>query len=190
MEDLDTVVQGKIDGDTEFLSSLAELSDEDKSAKVEEKRKELTKVVWKETLEAKTKAEKIAEDQKGRAIKAEAKAKESKPNEEIVLTPKDTVALMNAKVETEDIDEVVNWANFKKVPVAEAIKDPTLKTILAQRVEQRTTAQVTITKGGQHGASKETGEQILNKARTGQLPETDADMEKLTEARIASKLKK
>ena len=102
------------------------------------------------------------------------------------LTPKDVYALMNAKVAEEDIEQVADYAKFKKISVAEALKLTVVKTMLEESAEQRTTANATQTRGGARGTSQVKGEDILSKAeKTGELPESEEDIQKLFLARQA-----
>ena len=82
--------------------------------------------------------------------KAEAKTEEKSevkapnlvaPSQE--LSSKDALLLAKAEVDLDDVDEVVDFAKYRKIPIAEAIKNPTLKAILKDRVEERTTALAT-----------------------------------------------
>lgn len=145
-----------------------------------------------------TKAEEIANNQKIRAEKAERELKELRSknipesnNENQSLTAKDTLALIEAKVSSEDFDEVTRVAKILGKPVSEALKDTTLQTILATRGEERRTANATMTRGGTRGASKVDGEDLLRRAETtGEVPDSEADMQKLFQARQARKLKR
>lgn len=103
------------------------------------------------------------------------------------LSPKDYLALTEHKVTSEDFDEVIRVAKILGKPVNEALKDKTLQSILNDRNEERLTAQATQTKGSR-SASKTTGADILEKARRGEFPKTDADIDKLVEARFQAKL--
>lgn len=131
----------------------------------------------------------LADDYKKRAEIAEGENKKLKKpvhsqNDE--LTPKDVYALMNAKVAEEDIEQVADYAKFKKISVAEALKLSVVKTMLEESAEQRTTANATQTRGSARGTSQVKGEDILSKAeKTGELPESEEDIQKLFLARQA-----
>lgn len=111
--------------------------------------------------------------------------------EEVQLTPMDAILLSKMNVtEKEDIEEVLAYANFKKIPVSEALNNSTVKTILAERKEQRDTAQATNTGTARRGSSKLSDEQIVANVDEGKFPD---DPEALAEARMnlkKSKLKK
>ena len=145
-----------------------------------------------EDVEVLKKKAKLAENYKIRAEKAEKelKAKKSeKPQEEKVgLSELDIFALVKANVSEEDLDEVKNFAGYRKISVAEALKDKTLKSILSDRAEERRSAEATETKG-QRPSSQTSPEAVLAKASRGELPEKDEDIEALAKARIEAKLK-
>lgn len=136
-----------------------------------------------------------------RAKKAEAEAKalkakkpkeptdEQKPVEKQTgITPIDTIALMTAKVtEQEDIEFVAEYAQFKGISVAEALKSSVVKTEMADRQEKRATAEATNTGTARRGTSKPTAEAIMSNVEKGKFPENPED---LAEARFNAKFKK
>lgn len=99
------------------------------------------------------------------------------------LGTKDLYALMEAKVPQEDIDEVVEYAAFKKISVAEALKSSVIKTSLAEKAEQRTTAEAANVGASKRGTGKVPDDVLLAKAAKGELPENDADIERLARLR-------
>lgn len=103
------------------------------------------------------------------------------------LSIKDMHALRD--VAEDDLEDVQEYAQFKKISISEALKSPTLKTILTQKAEERKTAMATATKGGAKAISKTTGEDLLRKAEsTGEVPDDDASLQKLVEARRDRKI--
>ena len=133
---------------------------------------------------------KKAEDEL-RKLKKDPSQKEKK-EDGLVLSPKDNLALIRAEVEDEDLDEVLEYARFKKVSVNEALKLPLLKARLAELKQERATAIATQTKGGNRGQTKVSAETILAKAKQGDLPEeTDEEgIAKLVDAEWEAKNKK
>ena len=120
----------------------------------------------------------------------EAKAKGEVKVEEQSLTTKDALALVNAKVSNEDYDEVIRVSKVLGKTIGEALKDKTMLTILNERVEERRTAEATLIGKQKRGSSKNTGEDILDKAeKTGEVPEDEEGMQKLFQARMARKTK-
>lgn len=138
-------------------------------------------------IEDAAKAKELAENYKVRAEKAEKLKKESrKEPSDSSLTQKDMLALTYAKVAVEDVDEVTKYAAYRGVSVADALKDKTLQTILADKTEERASAAASQSRSPRM-SSQITGESILQKAREGQLPESEADMAKMVEAEFAAK---
>lgn len=102
---------------------------------------------------------------------------------------KDLLALKDADVSAEDLDEVREYASFRKVSLAEALQSKTLKAILAERKEERRTAQATETKSPR-GIAKVTGEDVLRKAeQLGEVPDSIDQMKAMLQARLDRKRK-
>lgn len=138
------------------------------------------------------KAEELAQNYKIRAEKAERKVKEpeNKPVQAqntaigaVNLTPIDTIAIMRANVPEDDITDVVEYAQFRKISIAEALKSSTVKNILAEKEEQRTVAQATNTGATRRGSTKVSDEALAQKAYRGELPESDEEIRRLYKAR-------
>lgn len=141
---------------------------------------------------ARLEAEKLDLDEKNKKLYARLK-KEEKPalKQEVSndgLSNKDVLFLAKADVHEDDIDELLEWAKFKKVPVQEAFK--LLKSTLDVRNEERRTAQATQIRGGARGSAKVNGEELLAKAqRTGEVPDTTEGMQALFQARLKRMIK-
>lgn len=170
---------------TEAVEDETPAEDSEDLEVLQEKNKRLFERAKKAEAEAKLlKAERLKSEE-------QAKAKADKPvpsQKQDGLTPIDTIALINAKVfEKDDIEFVAEYAQFKKIPVSEAIKSSVVKSELAQRQEQRQTAEATATGNVRRGSGKVTDEQVWQQAQEGKLPD---DPEVLARARFASKLKK
>lgn len=104
------------------------------------------------------------------------------------LTSRDTIAIINAKVHDDDIDEVVEYAAFKGIPLAEALKHPVVKATLAENQEARDAAEATNTGRNRGGNATVTGESLLEKAqKDGSIPEKEGDLDKMLDARYKSK---
>lgn len=101
------------------------------------------------------------------------------------LNSKDLIALVNAKINEEDIDDVVEYATFKKMSIAEALKSPVVKSLISEKEAVRKTANATNTGANKRSSTvKPTGETLLQKARAGEFPD---DVQALVKARIESK---
>lgn len=137
-----------------------------------------------ETPEAKRARLKRQLEQLDKKLGIKEEKKEEK-NEE-GLSRKDIIYLAKADINEADVDEVVNYAEKMGVSVKDAHEH--FKPILKIRQEERATAQATQTKSPR--SSKVTSESILEKARQGQAPESDEDIEKLVEAEMNAKLAK
>lgn len=132
------------------------------------------------------KAKEIAENQRIRAEKAEKAKKEDKGDKEN-LSLSDIRALSD--VHDEDVQEIVDYAKFKGVTIAEAKKTSAMQNYLSTQAEERRTAAVADTRGGQR-ATTINNTVILEKAKRGELSEKEEDIDKLVEARMEAKLKK
>ncbi len=156
---------------TETVNETSEESPDDKINRLEREKTELD-----------TKNKQLFE----RAKKAEEKSKETAPSNTPTLTTKDTLALVTAKIDPEDFDEIVEFAGYRKQSVADVLKDKTLQTILKDRATDRANAQASHVQGGSRGGAPKTSpEAILANASKGELPESDAGIAALTAARLA-----
>lgn len=133
-------------------------------------------------IEALEKENKTLKIQKAKNREKSEKKVEEKPTEDI--STKDLYSLMSAEVVEEDVSEVVDYAKFKGISVAEALKTETIKSILEGKKEARNVAQATNTGSSKKGTSSVSGEDILANANKGKLPESDEDFAKLAQARI------
>lgn len=158
-------------------------STEEPEETVEELRERLN-----QEQKAREKAEEIANNQRIRAEKAERKGEVApKPfnqsSKQPELSTKDLYALMDAKVPQEDVDDVVEYAKFAKIPVTEALKNNVVKTILRDKAEMRNVAEATNTGASRRTSGKVSDETILSKASKGELPESDEGIAQLIAAR-------
>ena len=137
-----------------------------------------------------SKAEELANSYKIRAEKAERLAKAqkvevkpevSKPN----MSTRDYIALVNAKINEEDIQEVEDYAKYKGISIADALKVGVVKTLLAEKEEMRKTAQATNVSNARRSSATVSPETILAKARKGDVPDGEDDIEKLVRSRKA-----
>ena len=165
--DLVASTQEKLDSDVDFQASLEGLTEEDKTNALEAKRQELLDAEVSQLAELAdkaTKAEEIARNQKIRAEKAEAEAKKPKKEDrkEDNLSIKDWKALQD--VPEEDIDEVIDFAKYKGVSIAEAKANPVVQTILKTRQEERKTAQATATSQSRKTSVKTGANELVKRA--------------------------
>ncbi len=198
MAELEASIQQKLDSDTDFQSSIAELSDEDKTAKIDErKQQEFDKEIsaLSENAEKAAKNEELAHNYKTRAEKAEAEAKAQKEKptpkneQKYSLEEIDDIAALTS-VPKEDRHEVLEHAKFKGITPAEALKSTYIKTFLKEQEELRKSANAANTGGGKRGTSKPSGEKILEDFQSGKIPESEEGIKDLVDAQWEKKKKK
>ena len=195
LDELQSSIATKVEGDADFQNTLAGLSDDEKATKVSERIAsdlETELVGLHEKAGKLSKAEELANNQRIRAEKAEAgkKAVVDSPKTDGTLSTKDTLALIAAKVDGDDFDEVVSYASFKKVSVSEALKDKTLQTVLRERGEERATAAATNARGKARMDTPPAPDMVISSAQKGILPTDDAGINELVSAEMNVKLKK
>jgi hypothetical protein len=129
-----------------------------------------------------------------RAKKAEADLKEAREklakantpeNKQEVLSTKDVLYLAKADVHEDDVSEVLEWAKFKKISVADAHKQ--LTATLQVRAEERKSAETANVSNVRRGPTTVKAETLLENAKSGKLPETDADIARLMDAKLRAK---
>jgi len=155
-----------------------------------------------EAREQTLKATEYNDNQRIRAEQAEEKAKEKygkKPAEEELPkkpleneTPKNDYSLQDIRalndVHDEDVETVEKFAQLYEISISEAKKHTDVQAIIKNREELRATAKATTTKGGRHGVSKATGKELLRKFnKSGDVPDSEADLDAMLEAEFKSK---
>lgn len=125
-KDILTLVEDKISEDTDFQTEIADLSDEDKEAKISEKKSELIKQKYATIAEKAKKDADIANNYKIRAEKAEGELKKPKPPESKPNDPQlsDELKLIARGLSDEAIEQAKVIAKGKSISLTEAIKDP------------------------------------------------------------------
>ena len=117
--------------------------------------------------------------------------KEPTPEAKDTLSTKDLLALNKADIHEDDLEEVLEYAKYKKISVTEALKTDIIKKTLAESVEKRQTADATSTGGNRSGSASKSGSKLLEKAEeTGELPESNEGIDKLVDARYSRMKKK
>jgi len=134
------------------------------------------------------KAEELAGNYKTRAEKAEAKAKETKPaakpeKKDAELSQSDLIAIIKADIPDDSIEDVKDVAKIKGISIAEALKTPIVKSLLAEKAEQKAVAEATSVGTARRTTGKVSPDVVLEKARKGDLPDSDAGLEALFKAR-------
>lgn len=169
---MNTLVQEKIEQDTDFQSTLETLDDAEREQAIQDKRNELVEAEY----ERLRKADELAKNYKIRAEKAEQAAK-AKPageqtptKEDDGLSIKDSYALQAAGVPFEDVDEVTKAAKVLNLSIPEALKNDIVIAKLAQLKSFRETEQATNTKPGRPSAKEVSDDKILDDAAKGIIP--------------------
>lgn len=133
------------------------------------------------------KAKEIAENQRIRAEKAEAKAKAQPTQERTGLNAGDMMAIKNANITEKDMDLVEKFARDNSLSLRESLQHPHVKAILAYEEELRTSAVASNVENVRRGAVKVTDETLINNANSGKLPTNDDEIEALISARLKRK---
>src|ERR1035437_9092529 len=132
-----------------------------------------------------SKAEEIANNQRIRAEKAERENKSGVKTTQTAspkageLSTKDVYALMDAKVPESDIIEVQEYAILKGISIAEALRLQLMKSILADKTEQRKVASASNVGGSRRSSGAMTDQQLLEKAQKGDLPDSVEEIQRL-----------
>lgn len=134
------------------------------------------------------KAEAEAKLLKAERLKAEEKAKLPAKTPEPVkgigaMSQEDFYAVLKAEVPQEDINDVREYAALRNITVAEALKTNVVKTILSDKAEARNVEQAANVTSTKRGSGKVSDETLLERARKGELPDSDEDLTRLTRAR-------
>jgi len=129
-------------------------------------------------------------EEKNKKLYARAKAAEEKakgltpaPSQSDNLSTQDMYSLLQAQVPQEDMTEVVEYARFKKLSIADALKSNVVKTLLSDRAEERKTASATYTGTTRRAPQKVQSTTLIAKAEQGDFPDNDDDMARLWKAR-------
>lgn len=100
------------------------------------------------------------------------------------LSAAEVIALSKANIDPEDIDEVLEYAEYKKISVLEALKSHFIQATLSQKTEERNSAEA-IAKPGRRGSSKLSDKEVLALGDKGEIPEEL--MERYAELRLTRK---
>jgi hypothetical protein len=141
-----------------------------------------------ELYEQLRKAKGFQRDKTGKWVKPEPKVEEVKPAKDSDITLTELHSLLKANVPEEDTNDVRLFARSHGITITEALKDERCKAILRASAEIRKTSEAAAISGGRRGSLKPTGEQLIEKARKGELPITQEGMAEVSRARIEAKL--
>lgn len=174
--DLNSLIQERIDSDTEFQESISNLEDDEREQTIQEKKQELINQEYSSLVEKSKKDAELANNYKIRAEKAEKKTPKKETKEDkwqddsSTISQQDIITLSRAEIDEDDIPEVLEYAKFKSISIKEALNSSILKATLKEKEEERKTAQamnVKTQRPGQKGASDP---EILKKLSDGEIP--------------------
>ncbi len=127
------------------------------------------------------------EAQKDHWRKKATEKKETATEVASALNSKDLLAIMQNNVHEDDIDEVTEFANFKKISVSEALKTDVVKTILSNNAEFRKTSEVANAVPARKGVSKVSDESLLSNLSKGIIPDSKEEAERIFWAKRGGK---
>lgn len=173
---------------------LGEKTEEDLINEWEEKKAKELEAEKQKILDEAQKAKELADNYKIRAEKAEKAERNVRKDDNETpkndLSQMDIIALVKADIADDDIDDIRDYARLKKISVKEALNSSVIKTLMAERKEERVTAQATSIGNNRAGSKAMTGNELLRKAEAGEFPESDEEVEKLVNTRFGSRLGK
>jgi len=140
-----------------------------------------------ETLEQKRARLKRQLEQTEKKMGIVPEKKQESPKNIEQLSTIDTIAIMKADIDTEDIPKVVEMAKLMNTTVAEALKTNAVRTILNEEKEQRRSAEATSVSSARRATSRVTDDMLIERAGKGIMPDNDADLQRLINARLAKK---
>lgn len=174
-----------------FNNTHAESQSDTERQNLEEDNSEDTedyKTKYEEAIAKANKLEEIARNQKIRAEKAEREAKSpstqrAETSKNASLSPEDLVSIVKAGIEPEDLHDVTDYAKFKGISVAEALKSSIVKATLAEKSEFRKTAEASNTGFARRGSAKISDSALIENARKGVFPDSEEDLKRLINLR-------
>lgn len=98
------------------------------------------------------------------------------------ISQTDLYALIKADVPQEDISEVSEYAKLKGISITDALQAPIVKAILKEKSDERTASNASHT-GRTTRTSTPTGDDLLEKAQRGDMPDKPEDIARLIRAR-------
>lgn len=113
--------------------------------------------------------------------KVETKVVKKESSKSKDLSTSEVLTIVKAGVHEEDIPDLQEYAQMKGISIKEALETSFIKTLISNKEEERKTAEATHTGSSKRNSGKVTDEELLEKAKSGNLPE---DPTKLAEARF------
>ncbi|MBU0598801.1 hypothetical protein KKF61_07515 [Patescibacteria group bacterium] len=134
-------------------------------------------------------------DELEKSGKPQGENKEPQGNQETQLSVKDSAFLQESKIPVDDWDDVLDYVKYKKqsdkdFDIKKALGSSVLKAELAAKAEERTASNAAHTKKGRGGSSKPDGQALLKQAeKTGEIPESDEEIDAMLDAEWENKSK-
>lgn len=116
-------------------------------------------------------------------VTTETKTEETETKSTNTLSQKDWIAIAKSDVHEDDIDEVLEYALFKKIQFADALKTNVIKNLLSEKAEARKVASATNTGTARKSNASVSDETLLSKASKGELPSSDEEIARLFKIR-------
>lgn len=171
--------------ENEGVETQEETQEEVELEEVESSTEEEETVDWKaKALEEEARRKKAEET----IEKAKKKSKTAPSVATNGLSTADIIALTRANIEDEDIDEVIDYAKYRKISVSEALKSTVVKATLSEKAEERKSAQAVYTGSGTRRAGGSiSDERLMADAQKGIMPDSEADLARLTILRMKNR---
>lgn len=144
----------------------------EKAMAKEKKSREITSKAIQQKIKYRTEAETL---RGGATKKPEAKSDEGDKGGNSDLSSMDMYTLMQNEVHQEDISEVSDFAKLKKISIADALKSPIVKNILAEKAEFRKSADAAASGTTRRSTAKVTDEQLGKDLSEGKIPEKGSE---------------
>ena len=120
----------------------------------------------------------------GKWVKPERPVEKKSSKSSKDLSTSDVFTLVKANVHEEDIDEVRDYAALKKITIKEALKTNFVKSFLADKQEERDTAEAAHGGSSRRSTGRKSAANVIADAESGNLPE---DPTELAKARLSEK---
>jgi hypothetical protein len=120
---------------------------------------------------------------------AEEELKKLKGSDKDELSTTDLYALVEAKVPKELVEDVRKAAKVLNLPIAEALNNDIVKTILAKKIEEKASAEAANVSSGRRISTKDTSEELAKKMERGEFPALE-DLDKAIAAKYDLKKRK
>lgn len=132
-------------------------------------------------------------NQKIRAEKAEGKLKSTsttgkgETSKYDNLSPFDLIAVTKANLDEDSLKEAMDYAKYKRISIAEAIKSPAVRATIQILEENKKVAEATSTGTARRGISKVSDDVLLYNSQKGGMPDSEEDWDRLIKLRAKTR---